>query len=185
MDIKEALVDRVSNPALTEPGPTEKQLELIFKAALRAPDHGRLRPWRFITIKGDARNRLGDLFAEAVLSDQKDLSEDALNRYRGMPLRAPVLIALVCKARQHPKIPEIEQQLSLGAAAQNILHGAYAQGMGAMWRTGAISYHPMVASGLGLEANEQLLGFIYLGTPYGARKKRPELSIDDFVSAWE
>ncbi len=185
MDIEEALIERVSSPALVDPGPTGKQLELMFKAALRAPDHGRIRPWRFLTIKGEARDRLGDLFAKAAQSDQQDLSEDALNRYRGMPLRAPVLVALICKKQQHPKVPEIEQQLSLGAAAQNILNAAYAQGIGAMWRTGAISYHSLIASGLGLEENEELLGFIYLGTPSGSKKKLPVLNISDFVSAWE
>ena len=171
MDIKDALLNRLSCPALTEPGPDVQQLEFIFQAALRAPDHARLRPWRFLTIEGEARNRLGDLLAEVALSEQHDLSADSIKRFRGLPLRAPCLVALICKKQTHAKVPEIEQKLSLGAAGQNILHAAYALGLGAMWRTGKINYHPLLAEGLGLAENEELLGFIYLGTPSATGKK--------------
>ncbi|MDD7804303.1 MAG: nitroreductase [Endozoicomonas sp. (ex Botrylloides leachii)] len=184
MDSKEALINRQSCPSLTEPGPNAEQLEFIYRAALRAPDHARLRPWRFLTIEGDARKRLGDLMAEVALSDQPDLSIDAINRFRAVPLRAPCLIALICKKQDHPKIPEIEQQLSLGAAAQNILHAAYAIDLGAIWRTGNICYHPLLAQGLGLAKNEQLLGLIYIGTPLVQKKLQPELPVADFVSKW-
>lgn len=187
MSIEKLLTGRVSSPLLTEPGPTDEQLQLMFRAALRAPDHGRLRPWRFIVIKEPAREHLGQLFAEAARASQPQLFEDALERYRLMPLRAPVLIALVCKIQPHGRIPEIEQQLSLGAAAQNILHAAYAQGVGAIWRTGAISYHSRVAAGLGLADREQLLGFIYLGHPGRDLDKQtpPPLDPADFVSHWD
>ena len=90
-----------------------------------------------------------------------------------------MLVALICKTKSHPKVPEIEQQLSMGAAAQNILHAAYALGLGAMWRTGAVNYHPATARGLGLAENEQLLGFIYLGTPNGSRKRLEPLLTDE------
>lgn len=185
MKFLEGLHQRVSSSQLTEPAPDADQLEQIFQAALRAPDHARLRPWRFLTITGEARHALGEVFASAALADQPDLSPEAIERFKGLPLRAPMLVALVCKTRTHPKVPEIEQQLSMGAAAQNILHAAYALGLGAMWRTGAVSYHPVTARGLGLEDNEQLLGFIYLGTPSASRKKLEPLLTDDFVSEWQ
>ena len=185
MDLLQGLHDRVSMPQLVEPGPDDKQLELIFQAALRAPDHARLRPWRFLTIAGDARNALGEVFAQAALSDQPDLSPEAVERFKGLPLRAPLLVALVCKVKKHPKVPEIEQQLSVAAAAQNILHAAYALKLGAMWRTGAVSYHPETAKGLGLDDDEQLLGFIYMGTPNGSRKKLEPLETKSFVKAWQ
>ena len=184
MNAQETLLNRVSSSILSEPGPSIEQMNFIFQAALRAPDHARLTPWRFMTITGDARQRLGDLLAQIALSDQPNLSEHACRRFANLPLRAPCLIALICKKIQHAKVPEIEQRLSLGAAAQNILHAAYSQGLGAIWRTGAISYHPLLAKGLGLKSNEELLGFIYLGTAVGEKKERPELNLKDFVQAW-
>ncbi|KEQ17405.1 nitroreductase family protein [Endozoicomonas numazuensis] len=183
--IMESLTQRVSRPVLTDPGPDAEQLRMIFKAALRAPDHGRLRPWRFLTITGGARLKLGELFARSAVAEQPDLSPDAVERLKGLPLRAPVLIALICNLQEHPKVPELEQYLSAGAAAQNILHAAFAQGVGAMWRTGAVSYYSGTAKGLGLSDNERLLGFIYLGTPTGPTKKVDELNPADFVAPWK
>ena len=184
MDIKDALLHRMSCPALTEPGPDDEQLKFIFQAALRAPDHARLRPWRFLTISGESRRALGEHLVAVTLADQPELSADVCERLRGLPLRAPCLIALICKKQAHDKVPEIEQQLSLGAAAQNILHAAHALNLGAIWRTGAVTYHPLLAEKMGLAENEVLLGFIYLGTPVKTRKKLPELALDDFVTPW-
>ncbi|MGI9277421.1 MAG: nitroreductase family protein [Endozoicomonas sp.] len=184
MDFVEGLIGRLSCPILSEPAPTEAQLDLIFQAALRAPDHARLRPWRFLTISGDARKALGEVFAAAALKDQPDLAPEAIDRFRGLPLRAPMLVALVCNVTEHPKVPLLEQQLSVAAAAQNILNCAYAQGVGAMWRTGTVSYHPATARGLGLSDDEQLLGFIYLGTPSRAQKQLPALRTGDYVRSW-
>ena len=184
MDLLEGLAGRTSCPILSEPAPTTEQLNAMFQAALRAPDHARLRPWRFLTISGDARKTLGEVFADAALRDQPDLAPEAIDRFRGLPLRAPMLVGLVCKVTEHPKVPELEQQLSVAAAAQNILNCAYALGVGAMWRTGAVSYHPATARGLGLNDDEQLLGFIYLGTPGGPQKKVEALRSEDFVTEW-
>ncbi|MGO0308314.1 nitroreductase family protein [Endozoicomonas acroporae] len=180
----ELLLERVSTPILEEPAPSDQQLDVMFRAALRAPDHGRIRPWRFLTVSGQAREGLGELMAQAVLEDQPDLSEDALARFRGMPLRAPMLVLAICPVKQHPKVPEIEQKMSLAAAVHSLLLAAHAQGVGAMWRTGELCYHPRLAKGLGLADNEQLMGFIYLGKPAGAKKKVPVLDVNDFVSEW-
>lgn len=185
MEFLQGLQERTSTPLLVGPGPSAEQLQDIFKAALRAPDHARLRPWRFLTIAGEARHALGDVFVKTALASQPDLSDDAIKRFRNLPMRAPVLVALICKTTPHPKVPDIEQYLSVGAAAQNILNAAYAMGIGAMWRTGAVNYHPASAKGLGLAANERLLGFIYLGTPGGAKKKVETLDVEDFVKEWQ
>ncbi len=177
-----ALTQRVSMPRLDFPAPSDDQLQQMFAAALRAPDHMMLRPWRFIVIRDDRREALGELFAKAALDEQPDLSADALDRHRGLPLRAPMLVALVCSVKEHPKVPEIEQTLSTGAAAHGLLTTAYAMGVGAMWRTGGISYSSVVAAGLGLATNEKLAGFVYLGTPSGRAKPVLEQAIADFVS---
>ncbi|WP_299725969.1 nitroreductase [uncultured Endozoicomonas sp.] len=184
MDGIELLLNRRSSPVLESPGPTPEQLEVMFQAALRAPDHARLRPWRFLTVSGEAREALGELLAKAARFDQQDLSEDALSRFRGMPLRAPTLVLAICPVKEHPKVPEIEQKMSLAAAVQSLLLAAYAQGVGAVWRTGDLCYHPVVAEGLGLAENEALMGFIYLGTPSGSQKKLPVMEVSDFVSEW-
>ena len=184
MDAIELLLGRQSCPVLEAPGPTKEQLDILFRAALRAPDHARLRPWRFITISGDARQALGELMAKAAQKDQPDLSKEAIDRCRGLPLRAPTLVLAVCSPKEHPKVPLVEQQLSLGAAVQNLLLAAHAQGVGAIWRTGAVCYHPVMAEGLGLAGCEQLLGFIYLGSPSGSRKKLGSALLADFVSVW-
>jgi nitroreductase len=95
-----------------------------------------------------------------------------------------MLVALICRVSEHPKVPEVEQHLSLGAAAQNILNAAYAQGVGAMWRTGEVTYYPATARGLGFNDNERLFGFIYMGTPSGPKKRLETLAVEDFVTQW-
>ena len=172
------LFERVSRPILEAPGPTDEQLDLMFRAALRAPDHARLRPWRFLTVTGEGRAALGELMAAVALEDKPDLSPEAINRFKGLPLRAPTLILAICHTREHPKVPVIEQQLSLAAAVQNILLSAHGQGFG------AICYHPLMETGLELADNEQLLGFIYLGMPTGSVKKLHHPDVNDFVTQW-
>lgn len=180
----ELLLERISRPMLDDPAPTEKQLDTMFRAALRAPDHARLRPWRFITVSGEGRHALGELMVKAALEDQPDLSPEAIARTRGLPLRAPTLILCVCHIQEHAKVPPVEQKMSLGAATGNLLLAAHAQGLGAMWRTGALCYHPVLAEGLELAENEVLLGFVYVGTPAGSVKKLPSLDVGDFVREW-
>ena len=180
----ELLLERESRPLLEAPGPTKAQLDIMFSAALRAPDHARLRPWRFLTVSGDDRHTLGELLATVSKEDRPDLSEDAVNRCKGLPFRAPMVILAICVTQEHPKVPFLEQQLSLGASVQNLLLAAHAQNLGAIWRTGAICYHPSLAKGLGLADNERLLGFIYVGTATGPEKKLQKLVVSDYVKAW-
>ena len=178
------LLERVSRPVLEAPEPTDEQLEIMFKAALRAPDHARLRPWRFLTVRGEDRIILGELMAQVALVDQPDLSPEAVARFKGLPLRAPALILAVCRIQEHAKVPPIEQKMSLAAATQNLLLAAHAQNLGAIWRTGALCYHPAMAEGLGLAESEKLLGFVYVGTPAGSLKKIQPLETSDFVQKW-
>lgn len=116
MEALDALLNRVSVPRLTEPAPNAAQREALFQAALRAPDHGQLRPWRFLTIEGQGREKLGELFAEAV-QNKGDASQAALDKARAMPLRAPLLIVVIAKLQDHFKVPKSEQRLAAGCAA--------------------------------------------------------------------
>lgn len=185
MDALDLLLNRVSVTRLCEPAPTEAQLDLLFRAALRAPDHGQLRPWRFLVIQGAAREHLGELFVESLKLKDPDDSAEALQKARKMPLRAPMLVVVIARLSPHPKVPESEQTLAVATAAHGLLLAAHAQGLGAVWRTGALCYDRHVARGLGLADNEQLLGFIYLGTPEGRLRTPPELEPSDFVSHWQ
>lgn len=184
MQALDLLLNRVSVGRLLEPAPDAAQRELMFRAALRAPDHGQLRPWRFITVDGEARARLGELFAEAQAQDPASKPE-ALDKARAMPLRAPLLVVVVARIAEHPKVPQEEQLLSAGCAAHSLLLATQALGFGAIWRTGALAQHPHVLAGLGLEAEEKIVGFLYVGSFEGERRNPPALQPLDFVSAWQ
>ena len=186
MDALDALLNRVSVPRLVEPGPDAAQRELLFRAALRAPDHALLRPWRFLTIEGAGREHLGELFAQAQVAaaEQGAPDEQQLAKVRAMPLRAPLLIVVIANIQNHFKVPAQEQLLAAGCAAHGILLAAHVQGIGAVWRTGELAYNAHVAKGLGLSENEQIIGFLYLGTPERELRTPPDVPVEDFVSAW-
>ncbi len=185
MDAIELLLNRVSTPQLSDPAPTEEQLQIIFQAALRAPDHAALKPWRFLTVSGEARARLGQVFQQAALQDDGEILEAKFNKLGKMAARAPLVVVVVARVEGHPKVPVVEQQISAGAAAQNMLLAAFAQDIGAMWRTGDMAYHPHVMNSLGLAGNEQIIGYLYLGAMPEKLKKVPQLQVSDFVSNWE
>ena len=184
MDALELLLSRVSMPALTEPGPTPEQYQIMMQAAYRAPDHGHLQPYRFLRVNGDRRHDLGKVMLEAVLARSPEIEETQQRRLLQNPLRAPEILLPILTPKEHPKVPEIEQALSLGGAVNNILHAAHAMGVGAMWRTGLICYEPIIAKDLGLAEGEKLYGFIYLGAPAGKRKPVTKVQAEDFLSDW-
>ncbi len=171
MEALAALLSRhsVAPGFLREPAPAGSALERILAAGAAAPDHGRLRPWRFIVIAGEARARLGELFASALAGRQPDVSEDVLAQERARPLRSPLIIAVAAKLQpEHPKIPVVEQIAATAAAAQNLLLAAHAEGFGGKWLTGPSAYDETVKAGLGLAASDQVIAFIHLGTVEGA-----------------
>ena len=166
MDVFEAINTRSSASVLRDPGPTDQQWETLLRAGARAPDHGRLRPWRFIIVRGEARELLGDVMAEALRASKPDTPSEALDRERRKPSRAPAILVVAVVPVPHSGVPEIEQILAGGAAAQNILLAAHALGLGAIWRTGAPAYDNRVARGLGLPEQGRIVAFIYLGAPH-------------------
>ncbi|MNY25131.1 putative NAD(P)H nitroreductase YdjA [compost metagenome] len=184
MEALEALLNRVSVARLDEPAPTPAQRELLFRAALRAPDHGQLRPWRFLTVEGAAREQLGELFARAQLTRDPDAPAAVIDKARAMPLRAPLLVVAIACIKAHPKVPESEQLLAAGSAVHGLLLAAHAQGIGAIWRTGELSYDATVHAGLHLADNERIIGFVYLGTPPTELRKPQPLEPADFVTTW-
>ncbi|MET1253765.1 nitroreductase family protein [Aliikangiella maris] len=170
MDALEQLLSRKSHNKLVEPAPNKQQLEILFKAALRAPDHALLKPWRYRVYQGSALNRLGEMMLKASLNAEPELSEDKQQRILAKPQRAPMVIVASVGIKEHPNVPEIEQILSGGASVQNLLMAAHFQNIGAIWRTGDWTFDPYFAGLLGLEDNEKIVGFIYLGSEEGTKQ---------------
>lgn len=180
----DALINRVSIPRVGSELPSDSELQIIFKAALRAPDHAQLRPWRFLTISGDNLFHLGELFVKAQLQDDATLSNVAQVKAKSKVLRAPLIVVAIASLKEHPKVPEIEQMLSAGAAVQSMLLAAYAQDIGAMWRTGSMSYHPVVRDGLGVSQGEKIVGYIYMGKGESKARVPTQLVVEDYVAEW-
>lgn len=180
MDAIEVLLNRTSWARLVEPVPNAEERELLFKAALRAPDHGMLRPWKFLTVEGEALKKLGELYVDALKPEEPEKQE----KLRNAPLRAPLIIVAATTFREHPKVPPIEQIESTAAAAQNISLAAYALGYASIWRTGDPAFNADVKKGLGLNETDEIVGYIYIGTPTVTDRKVPELDPADYVSAW-
>jgi len=181
------LLERHSTPAkaLVEPAPDDKQLRLILKTALSAPDHGRLHPYRFISIRGDARSKLSEIFGKATQQREPDVEPAYLHKQKEKPLRSPLILVVVASLIESPKIPEIEQMLAAGAAAHNVLLAANALGFGSIWLTGANAYDDYVRGELGLDQNERIIGFIYLGTPAIDIPPRPIPEVSTHLTSWE
>ncbi|ARN76068.1 nitroreductase family protein [Oceanicoccus sagamiensis] len=189
MDALTLLHSRNSAPKLCEPAPEGEALDAMFKAAFRAPDHAWLRPWRFLTIRGDGRHQLGQLFIKATQQRRQQAGEPAMtpediDKLAAKPLRAPLIITVIATIKEHPKVPAVEQVISAGCAAHGLLLAAHAQGFAGVWRTGSNAFDATVMQGLGLQPNEEIVGFLYLGSVDGNYKPLRELALDDFRQDW-
>jgi len=173
MDAIDLLTKRTSTPALRAPAPTPEQLEIMLQAAARAPDHGSLKPYRFMVIQDQGLERLGALFLQAGLVKDPEMDEAQRKRLLNMPLRAPMILVAIAVKQEHPKVPEIEQVITAGCAAHAVIQTAFALDLGAMWRTGSITHDPMVREGLGIAENEDIVGFVYLGRSLKVRDAVP------------
>jgi nitroreductase len=186
MQAIDALVTRRSAAALTQPAPDAGALELIFASAVRAPDHGRLRPWRFVVIRGDARARFGELLAAHLTRTQAGASPESLQREHDKALRAPLIIVVAAHVNEAiKKIPPIEQLLAAGVAAGNMMLAAVALGYNAMWKTGGAAYDATLAAALGLEPADAIVGFIYLGTEAAGKASAARGEWRDLVREWD
>ena len=158
----QSLLSRRSAWPLDEPAPPEEVLNLAFDAALCAPDHGQLRPWRFAVIRGAARVELGEIFAAAARRRDPEANAE---RFRAKAMAAPLLIALGVRIVAGHKVPEAEQTMAVAAGAMNLLNALHMLGYGGFWASGKNTYDAHVRSALGFGAEERLAGFVYAGTP--------------------
>jgi nitroreductase len=163
---------------LTGPAPSAAEIDTLLTIATRVPDHGKLKPWRFIVFEGEAREKAGDIIAEVFRGAHAQATPDQIGFERQRLARAPLVVAVVSRAAPHAKIPEWEQQLSAGAAAMNLVTAAHAMGFAASWITEWYAYDRAVLDKLGLGDNERIAGFVHIGRPSKPPedRDRPQLS---------
>ena len=170
---------------LLAPGPATGELERILAAATRVPDHKKLAPWRFIVFEGDARRRMGDVFADACAHEEAEPpSHVRLDLERGRFLRAPLVLGVISSIKPRPGAPEWEQVLSAGALCFNVCLAANALGFGTSWITEWIAYSPAVRTALKLSDSERVAGFIYMGRASEKPEERERPVVADLVTRW-
>ncbi len=165
MELFEALNSRTSAGKLAPPGPTPEELARMLDAAARAPDHGRLKPWRLIVLD----DRLRKAFSEAAVAARRarppEATEEQL-RIEGEKIwRSPLVVIVGCVVDQHhAKVPEVEQVIAAGAAAQNLMLAGHALGYGVMWKTGPAAYDAGVKKAVGLSPADHIIAVMHFGT---------------------
>lgn len=166
---------------MTDPGPTPTQIEEILGIASRVPDHGKYAPWYFIVFSGDARAEAGKLIAQAAVAEQPGADPE---KEAGRFLRAPVVIAVVSRIREG-KNPQWEQILSAGAACYNLCLAANSLGFASNWLTEWVAYSPMVKAALQIPSEDNIAGFVYLGTATDKPEDRERPDLARLVTHWE
>ena len=163
---------------LTGPGPGAEELETLLTIAARVPDHGRLVPWRFIVLQGEARHRIGEVIAAAFKAAQPEADEARIAPERERLARAPLVVAVVSRAGPHVKIPEWEQMLSAGAVCMSLVIGANALGYATSWLTEWYAFDRRVLDALGLASDERIAGFVHIGRPAEppVERQRPDMA---------
>jgi nitroreductase len=180
------LLQRHSAPSrqLGEPAPEGAALQALLEAAIRVPDHGKLEPFRLILLQGAAKLTFGERLAALSLRLHPDLPESKREKERTRYTFAPLVVAVIARIDADSKVPVIEQQLSAGCVAYNLLLGAEALGYGAQWLTGWAAYNRDATAILGLTDNEQVVGFVHIGTPQIEVPDRERPALADVVSTW-
>lgn len=167
---------------LSGPAPSAAEIDTLLTIASRVPDHGKLKPWRFIVFEGEARDAAGAIIADAFRAAHPEATADQIAFERKRLARAPLVVAVVSRAGPHLKIPEWEQQLSAGAAAMNLVTAAHAMGFAASWITEWYAYDRAVLAKLGLAANERIAGFVHIGRPAKPPEERERPQLSDIVT---
>jgi len=165
MDVFEAIHSRHSQGKVKQDPLPRELIEKLLDSAVQAPNHYKVRPWRFVVLTGEARNRMGDVMSSSLRDRHPAFPQEAFDKARATPFRAPVVIAVGVDKPNEPKVLEIENICAVAAAIQNLLLAAHAMGLGAKWRTGEWARDGKVKEFLGFEADQHLIGFIYVGYP--------------------
>ena len=165
-DLLIALQSRRSVPSkqLGAPGPDEATQLRMLQAAARVPDHGKLVPFRFLRISGDARHALGELLVTRTLQLDPHAPPAVVEKERARFSHAPLIITVIARLTANHKVPEQEQLLTAGSVCFALLQSAQAFGFGAQWLSGWAAYDPVITARLGLGPQEKIAGFIHTGT---------------------
>lgn len=161
MNVLEFLHTRQSNPHLHGNTPEQEVIDNILKAGMRVPDHAGLTPWHFTVVKDDGLTKLSKAFKSAVITGGAD--EAKIEKAAKMPFRAPLIIVISTKFHQHVKVPKQEQLIAAGCTVHAMQMAATCLNLGSVWRTGEMSYHPLVKERLNIELHEEIVGFLYIG----------------------
>jgi nitroreductase len=165
MELFEAMQTRASAGRLSGPGPTPEQLQRLIDVAQRAPDHGRMKPWRFLILNGAAREGFATAVAQARRARLPNMTDDQMVAEREKIMRSPSIVVVGCAVtRDNAKVPEIEQVVAVGAAVQNMFLGAHALGFGVMWKTGPAAYDDQVKAVVGLAPDDRIVAILHIGT---------------------
>lgn len=175
----------VTLPFLAEPGPDSAALEEILTIGARVPDHGKLAPWRMIVYSGDARAQVGAGLAEVAAKRRPEIDAEGLEAERNQFLPAPLTIGVLSTPKPHPKIPELEQLLSAGCVAYNLVNAAFALGFAAHWVTRWFAFDAEAATLLGAQEGEQFVAFVHIGTAQTRLEDRPRPALKDVVTHWQ
>ena len=179
MDVFEAIYSRHSQK-MVKPDPIPRELiEKILSAAVQAPNHYKVRPWRFVVLTGGARDRLGDVMSDSLFDRHPEFPQEAFDKAWATPLQAPVVIAVGVEKPTEAKVLEIENICAAAAACQNLLLAARALGLGAKWRTGEWARDSKVKAFLGFEPDQHIIAFIYIGYPEFIAEYPPRPSFED------
>ena len=165
MDAIEAIHTRHSVGKMKPDPIAREKIEMLLDAAVQAPNHHKVRPWRFVVLTGDGRNRLGDVMEHVFHQRFPDIGPEALAKERAKPLRSPVIIVVGVDKPTESKVLEIENVCAAAAACQNILIAAQALGMAGHWRTGDAARQPEIKKFLGFSEDQQVIAFLYIGYP--------------------
>ncbi|QDH14885.1 nitroreductase [Oecophyllibacter saccharovorans] len=165
----EQLLSRASRDDLVAPAPEGQSLETILAAALRAPDHGRLRPWRYVAITGEARPAFAHEVLAAIDRQEPELPEKKREMRFARFSTTPLVLALGMHLQPESPIPVWEQEMAVGAAAMNVLNALHLAGFGGKWISGKFCDDPKLRESLGLKGDDRLAGFMFIGTPAGPR----------------
>ena len=179
MDVFEAIHTRHSQGKVKSDPVSNELIEKLLDAAVQAPNHYKVRPWRFVVLTGEGLNKLGDVMAASQQARHPEYPVDAFDKCRTLPLRAPVVIAVGVDKPSEAKVLEIENVAAVAAAIQNLLLAAHAMGLGAKWRTSEWARDPMVKEFLGFEPDQHIIGFIYIGYPEFIAEPAPRPSFED------
>ena len=169
-------------PDLGTPGPSAAEIDTLLSVASRVPDHGKLVPWRFLVIEGEAKKRIAAKWLPLLRKAHPEATEDQIAKEPERLAQCPLVVAVISRAGLHPKIPEWEQVLSAGAACMSLVLAAHAIGYGANWVTGWAAYERSCLDLLGVGANERIAGFVHIGTPKAAQEERPRPPLSEIVT---